>query len=86
VSAKTEEYTFGVKEEYQIIDPETRGLSPRGEGVLRRARQARSKGVIDHAPSGLRSLIYGYDEFIVDASATHVRTRRAQPYSSGTNE
>jgi len=34
-----EEYTLGVEEEYQIIDPETRGLSPRGEGVLRRARQ-----------------------------------------------
>ena len=38
MSAK--EYTLGVEEEYQIIDPETRGLSPRGEGVLRRARQA----------------------------------------------
>ena len=32
VSAKG--YTFGVEEEYQIIDPETRGLSPRGAGVL----------------------------------------------------
>jgi carboxylate-amine ligase len=40
VSVKAEEYTLGVEEEYQIIDPETRGLSPRGEGVLRRARQA----------------------------------------------
>jgi carboxylate-amine ligase len=39
VSAKMEEYTLGVEEEYQIIDPESRGLSPRGEGVLRRARQ-----------------------------------------------
>ncbi|MDP8949798.1 MAG: glutamate--cysteine ligase [Actinomycetota bacterium] len=39
MSAKTEEYTLGVEEEYQIIDPETRGLSPGGEGVLRRARQ-----------------------------------------------
>jgi hypothetical protein len=71
VSSKTEEYTLGVEEKYQIVDPETRGLSPRGEGVLRRARQARSKGVIDPAPSGLRSLIYGYDELIVDARATH---------------
>jgi carboxylate-amine ligase len=39
VSGKTKEYTLGVEEEYQIIDPETRGLSPSGEGVLRRARQ-----------------------------------------------
>jgi glutamate---cysteine ligase / carboxylate-amine ligase len=39
VSAEMDEYTLGVEEEYQIIDPETRGLSPRGEGVLRRARQ-----------------------------------------------
>ena len=38
VSAKG--YTFGVEEEYQIIDPETRGLSPHSEGVLRRARRA----------------------------------------------
>jgi carboxylate-amine ligase len=34
-----EEYTLGVEEEYQIIDPETRGLSPSGDGVLRRAQQ-----------------------------------------------
>jgi carboxylate-amine ligase len=34
-----EEYTLGVEEEYQIVDPETRGLSPAGEAVLRRARQ-----------------------------------------------
>jgi carboxylate-amine ligase len=39
VSGKTEEYTLGVEEEYQIIDPETRGLRPSGEGVLRQARQ-----------------------------------------------
>ena len=39
MSAEMDEYTLGVEEEYQIIDPKTRGLSPRGEGVLRRARQ-----------------------------------------------
>jgi glutamate---cysteine ligase / carboxylate-amine ligase len=39
VSAKTEDYTLGVEEEYQIIDPETRELSRHGESVLRRARQ-----------------------------------------------
>jgi glutamate---cysteine ligase / carboxylate-amine ligase len=39
VSGKTEEYTLGVEEEYQIIDPETRALCPGGEGVLQRARQ-----------------------------------------------
>jgi glutamate---cysteine ligase / carboxylate-amine ligase len=42
VSTKAEEYTLGVEEEYQIIAPETRGLSPVGEGVLRRARRALS--------------------------------------------
>ncbi len=41
-----EEYTLGVEEEYQIIDPDTRGLSPRGEGVLRRARQALGEGLV----------------------------------------
>jgi carboxylate-amine ligase len=46
VSAKAEEYTLGVEEEFQIIDPETRGLSPRGEGVLRRARQALGEGQV----------------------------------------
>jgi glutamate---cysteine ligase / carboxylate-amine ligase len=39
VSAQMEEYTLGVEEEYQVIDPETRGLSPSDEGVLRRAQQ-----------------------------------------------
>ena len=34
-----EDYTLGVEEEYQVIDPETRGLSRNGESVLRRARQ-----------------------------------------------
>ena len=35
-----EEYTLGVEEEYQIIDPGTRGLSPAGEAVLERAQQS----------------------------------------------
>ncbi len=34
-----EEYTLGVEEEYQIIDPGTRGLSPTGEAVLERAQR-----------------------------------------------
>jgi carboxylate-amine ligase len=38
VSAKPQDYTLGVEEEYQIIDPETRALSPGGEAVLRRAQ------------------------------------------------
>ena len=40
VSAKPQDYTLGVEEEYQVIDPETRELSRSGEGVLRRAQQA----------------------------------------------
>jgi glutamate---cysteine ligase / carboxylate-amine ligase len=35
---QTEEYTFGVEEEYQIVDPETRELRARGGRVLRRAQ------------------------------------------------
>ncbi len=35
----SEEFTIGVEEEYQIIDPETRALRPRGQQVLREARQ-----------------------------------------------
>ncbi len=34
---KTEEYTLGVEEEYQLVDPETRALCPAGEAVLRRS-------------------------------------------------
>jgi glutamate---cysteine ligase / carboxylate-amine ligase len=34
-----EDYTLGVEEEYQIIDPETRSLSPNGGAVVRRAQQ-----------------------------------------------
>ncbi len=40
MSAEAEDYTLGVEEEYQIIDPETRGLSPSGEAVVQRAQQA----------------------------------------------
>jgi glutamate---cysteine ligase / carboxylate-amine ligase len=40
VPAQTSDYTLGVEEEYQIIDPETRALCPRAGDVLRRARQA----------------------------------------------
>jgi carboxylate-amine ligase len=38
VTAKMEDYTLGVEEEYQIIDPETRALCPGAEDVMRRAR------------------------------------------------
>ena len=38
--AKAEDYTLGIEEEYQIIDPETRALCPRARDVLLRARQA----------------------------------------------
>jgi carboxylate-amine ligase len=40
VSRESEVYTFGVEEEYQIIDPTTRELSGHGESVLRRAQRA----------------------------------------------
>ena len=36
----TDEYTIGVEEEYQVIDPKTRGLAARAERVLERVRQA----------------------------------------------
>ena len=40
MSVQKEEYTLGVEEEYQIIDPETRGLYAEGERVVRRAQEA----------------------------------------------
>ena len=40
VPQKTNEYTIGVEEEYQVVDPKTRGLAACAERVLRRARQA----------------------------------------------
>lgn len=33
-----QDYTIGVEEEYQVIDPESRGLFPEGERILERAR------------------------------------------------
>jgi len=39
MTAQTGEYTLGVEEEYQIVDPETRELRARGGRVLRRAQQ-----------------------------------------------
>ncbi len=35
----TEQYTLGVEEEHQIVDPETRELRAHGGSVLQRARQ-----------------------------------------------
>ncbi len=40
VTERTNEYTLGVEEEYQVVDPKSRGLAPRAERVLERARQA----------------------------------------------
>jgi glutamate---cysteine ligase / carboxylate-amine ligase len=39
VSVGTEQYTLGVEEEYQVVDPETRELRDHSENVLRRVRQ-----------------------------------------------
>ncbi len=39
MSVGTEQYTLGVEEEYQIVDPETRELRAHGGSVLQRARQ-----------------------------------------------
>jgi carboxylate-amine ligase len=39
VPVQKEDYTLGVEEEYQVIDPETRALCPGAEDVLRRARR-----------------------------------------------
>ena len=40
VTERTNEYTLGVEEEYQVVDPKSRGLAPRAERVLERVRQA----------------------------------------------
>jgi glutamate---cysteine ligase / carboxylate-amine ligase len=39
VPVEKEDYTLGVEEEYQVIDPKTRALCPGAEDVLRRARR-----------------------------------------------
>ena len=43
--AQVEPFTLGVEEEYQIINPETRALRPRGRRVLDRAQQALGEDV-----------------------------------------
>src|SRR3712207_2728343 len=40
---QTEEYTLGIEEEYQVIDPETRELRSRAGQVFRRAQKALGK-------------------------------------------
>jgi glutamate---cysteine ligase / carboxylate-amine ligase len=54
VTARADGYTLGVEEEYQIVDVESRGMSPRGKDVLRRAREVLGGGV---APKMLVSQI-----------------------------
>jgi carboxylate-amine ligase len=55
MSTRTEEYTFGVEEEYQIIDPETRELRVQGGNVVQRAQQALDEEEV--APEVLASQI-----------------------------
>ncbi len=40
MSPQTEAFTIGIEEEYQIVDPVTRGLRPRAEHVLSHAQRA----------------------------------------------
>jgi len=40
VPQKRDEYTIGVEEEYQVVDPKSRGLAACAERVLGQARQA----------------------------------------------
>src|ERR687893_2437383 len=40
VRQKRDEYTIGVEEEYQVVDPKSRGLAACAERVLGQARQA----------------------------------------------
>ena len=54
MSTRADEYTLGVEEEFQIVDAETGGMSPRGKNVLRRAREVLGDGV---APEMLVSQI-----------------------------
>ena len=54
MSTRADGYTLGVEEEFQIVDAETRGMSPRGKNVLRRAREVLGDGV---APEMLVSQI-----------------------------
>jgi carboxylate-amine ligase len=55
MSARTEEYTLGVEEEYQVVDPETREVQPEGgQRVVRRAQEAMGEEV---APEVLASQI-----------------------------
>lgn len=40
MTAEAQDFTLGVEEEYQIIDPQSRALRPRGARVLKRAQRA----------------------------------------------
>ena len=42
--ARTEEYTIGVEEEYQIVDPETRELLARGGRAVQERAQRSTMG------------------------------------------
>ena len=54
MSARTEEYTLGIEEEYQIVDPETREVRAEGgQDVVERAQEALNEG--EAAPEILAS-------------------------------
>jgi len=45
---RTDDFTIGIEEEYQIIDPETRALRPRAEQVVPAAQRALGEDKVQH--------------------------------------
>ena len=82
--AETEDYTLGVEEEYQIIDPESRALSPRAEDVLRRVQQTPgADGIVPELRASQLEVLTPICRTLAEVRAELLRLRRHVIDASG---
>ena len=69
-------YTLGVEEEYQVVDAESRGLDPRGEAVLERARQTLGEAVVPELRTAQIEVVTPVCRTLAEVRAELLRLRR----------
>jgi carboxylate-amine ligase len=71
-----EAFTLGVEEEYQIVDPVTRALKPRGDHVLRQAQRSLGNDVQPELQLAQLETVSPVCRTLAEVRAALVRSRR----------
>ena len=84
MGARVDEYTLGVEEEYQIVDPETRELRSRGGRVVEKARREAGEGnVAAELMESQVEAVSGVCRTLAEVRAELSRLRRAVIMAAG---